>query len=352
MAGIKLVGIEKFFGSNHVIKNLNLEIGDGEFVTLLGPSGCGKTTTLRMIAGFENPTSGEIHIGERIVFSKDKGIGIPPEDRNIGMVFQNYAVWPHMSVFDNIAYPLKIRKISKTEIEKRVKRIISVVKLEGLEKRFPYQLSGGQQQRVAFARALVYSPSILLLDEPLSNLDAKLREQMRFEIKEIQRKLGITVVYVTHDQSEAMVMSDRVVVMKDGVIQQIGDPIEIYDFPKNRFVADFIGISNFLRGRVVGSNENYRVKLHELDGQPEIEAFSRGEFEGEVTVIVRPEDVVVHPSGLIKAKILKRTFLGDSMNYILASGKARLRIETPKHQILDEGSEVRFDIKKAVIVED
>ncbi len=176
MASITLTSIEKYFGKNHVIKNMNLEIKDGEFVTLLGPSGCGKTTTLRMIAGFEKPSSGEIRIGDEIVFSNERGINVPPEERNIGMVFQNYAVWPHMTVFENVAYPLKIRKVAKSEIEERVTKMLEIVRLRGFEDRYPYQLSGGQQQRVAFARALVYSPSILLLDEPLSNLDAKLRE--------------------------------------------------------------------------------------------------------------------------------------------------------------------------------
>lgn len=354
MANIRLRNIKKYFGNNYVIKDLNLEIQDGEFVTLLGPSGCGKTTTLRMIAGFENPTSGEIFIGDNLVFSNQKGINIPPEERNIGMVFQNYAVWPHMNVFDNIAYPLKIRKVPKNEIRKKIERIVEIVKLKGLEKRYPYQLSGGQQQRVAFARALVYSPSILLLDEPLSNLDAKLREEMRFEIKEIQRKLGITVVYVTHDQAEGMVMSDRMVVMKDGVIQQMGDPLEIYDRPKSKFVADFIGISNFLKGQVLEiTNNTAKVKLHELETEPKIEAFSTVEIKDkEVTVVVRPEDIVISPDASVKAKILKRTFLGDVMNYIIVSNKAKLRVEAPKYQILEEGSEIKFDIKKAVVVED
>jgi len=353
MARIVLDTVDKFFGRNHVIKNLSLTIDDGEFVTLLGPSGCGKTTTLRMIAGFESPTSGEIFIDDEPIFSKKRKINVPPEDRNIGMVFQNYAVWPHMTVFDNIAYPLKIRKMSKDEIRRRVEKIVEIVRLKGLEKRFPYQLSGGQQQRVAFARALVYSPKILLLDEPLSNLDAKLREEMRFEIKDIQRRLGITVVYVTHDQSEAMVMSDRIVVLKDGMIQQIGTPMEIYEFPENKFVADFIGVSNFLEGEVVQKMvEKVKVKLLDIEGFPVITAHHRMKnLEREVTVAVRPEDVEITPEGDIKAKIVKRTFLGNSVSYIVFAGK-EIRIEAPKNCIFEEGENVKLRIKKAVVVRD
>lgn len=353
MARIVLKNVEKFFGKNHIIKNLDLVIEDGEFLTLLGPSGCGKTTTLRMIAGFEAPSSGEIFIDDEPVFSKEMKINVPPEERNIGMVFQNYAVWPHMNVFNNIAYPLRIRKLSREEVRKRVRKVIEVVRLEGLEDRFPYQLSGGQQQRVAFARALVYSPRILLLDEPLSNLDARLREEMRFEIKDIQRRFGITIVYVTHDQSEAMVMSDRIVVMKDGIIQQIGTPMEIYEFPRNRFVANFIGVSNFLKGEAIGeTNGNIRVKLVELEGSPIIEAHHRlGSLKKEVTIVVRPEDIEITPNGNIKAKIAKRTFLGNVINYIVSAGKD-LRVEAPKHQIFSEGENVKLRVKNAVVVED
>jgi len=353
MARIVLDTVDKFFGKNHVIKNLSLTIEDGEFVTLLGPSGCGKTTTLRMIAGFESPTFGEIFIDDEPIFSKKRKINVPPEDRNIGMVFQNYAVWPHMNVFDNIAYPLKIRKMPKDEIRKRVEKIVEIVRLKGLEKRFPYQLSGGQQQRVAFARALVYSPKILLLDEPLSNLDAKLREEMRFEIKDIQRRLGITVVYVTHDQSEAMVMSDRIVVLKDGMVQQIGTPVEIYEFPKNKFVADFIGVSNFLEGEVVKEMEGkVKVKLLEIEGFPVITAYHRlRELKRRVTLAVRPEDIEISHKGEIRAKIVKKTFLGNTVNYIVSVGK-ELRVEASKNNVFEEGENVRLSIKKAVVVED
>ena len=230
------------------IRRIISVFNDKEFITLLGPSGCGKTTMLRMIAGFEKPTTGEIKIDDKVVSGEN--VFVPPNLRNIGMVFQSYAVWPHMNVFDNVAYPLKIQKVSKNEIKKRVENILDAVHLLPYINRMPDELSGGQQQRVALGRALVSNPKLLLLDEPLSNLDAKLRESMRFEIKEVQKKFGITVVYVTHDQTEAMAMSDRVIVFNKGIVQQIDTPINIYKNPVNEFVADFVGKINFIKGTV------------------------------------------------------------------------------------------------------
>jgi len=221
MATVTIKHVTKAFGDNVVLKEFNETFGDGEFITLLGPSGCGKTTMLRIIAGFEKPTSGELYIDDQLV-SGGKTF-VPPEKRSIGMVFQSYAVWPHMNVFDNVAYPLTIKKVPKAEIKKSVDRVLEIVHLSQYAQRFPNQLSGGQQQRVALARALVAAPKLLLLDEPLSNLDAKLRESMRFEIKEIQRQLGITVVYVTHDQTEAMAMSDRIFLINRGVVHPSAD---------------------------------------------------------------------------------------------------------------------------------
>ncbi|MCD6449283.1 MAG: ABC transporter ATP-binding protein [Thermotogaceae bacterium] len=343
MSSIVLISLEKFFGKNHVIKNLNLEIKHGEFVTLLGPSGCGKTTTLRMIAGFEKPSSGEIKIEDRTVFSSEKKINIPPEERNIGMVFQNYAVWPHMTVFDNVAYPLKIRKLPKGKIKEKVMRMLDIVKLTGLESRYPYQLSGGQQQRVAFARALVFSPSILLLDEPLSNLDAKLREEMRFEVKDLQKRLGITVVYVTHDQSEAMAMSDRVVILKDGIIQQIGTPLEIYENPINEFVADFIGNANFF---LISVNNNIAV-IEKLEGSQKVAV--KNIENGSYKAIVRPEDIILG-SGEGKGRILKRAFLGKEIVYTIISGDTTFKVIAPKEQLFDENENVSFNIKKLVVL--
>ena len=239
MSTITIKNVTKAFGDVVVLKEFDQVFQDKEFITLLGPSGCGKTTMLRMIAGFEKPTSGEISIDGKVVSSEKTFV--PPERRDIGMVFQSYAVWPHMTVFDNVAYPLKIKKLDKATIKQKVEWILDAVHLSQYANRMPNQLSGGQQQRVALGRALVAEPKLLLLDEPLSNLDAKLRESMRFEIKEIQKNFGITVVYVTHDQTEAMAMSDRVIVINRGIIQQVGSPLEIYRHPANQFVADFAG---------------------------------------------------------------------------------------------------------------
>ena len=222
------------------VEDFNLEVQDGEFVSFLGPSGCGKTTSLRMLAGLERNTEGKIQIDQDLVSDPENGAFVPPEKRHVGMVFQSYAVWPHMNVFDNVAYPLRISKFLPSEIENRVGKILEIVELNGLEKRMPSQLSGGQQQRVALARGLVAEPRVLLLDEPLSNLDAKLREKMRRDIRAIQKRLKLTVVYVTHDQIEATTMSDRMVIMKAGRIVQVGTPDEIRNRPTNEFVADFI----------------------------------------------------------------------------------------------------------------
>ena len=260
MATVTIKHITKAFGDNVVLKEFNETFQEGEFVTLLGPSGCGKTTMLRIIAGFEKPTSGELYIDDQLV-SGGKDF-VPPEKRAIGMVFQSYAVWPHMNVFDNVAYPLRIKKESKQKIKEAVDRVLAIVHLSQYAERFPNQLSGGQQQRVALARALVAAPKLLLLDEPLSNLDAKLRESMRFEIKEIQKQLGITVVYVTHDQTEAMAMSDRIFLINRGVVQQCGTPEQIYNQPANQFVADFLGKVDFFKGQAA----NGRITLTGMNG--------------------------------------------------------------------------------------
>lgn len=246
MSQVKFEGVGKGYPvkqyDNNVfaVEDFSLTINDGEFVSFLGPSGCGKTTTLRMIAGLEKNTHGKIYLGNDLVSDPENSFFLPPEKRHVGMVFQSYAVWPHMNVFDNVAYPLKIQKRPKDEIEKRVLEILKVVEMTGLEKRMPNQLSGGQQQRVALARGLVMQPKVLLLDEPLSNLDAKLREKMRKDIRDIQKKLKLTVVYVTHDQIEANTMSDRIVIMKSGKIIQVGTPQEIKAKPANDFVREFI----------------------------------------------------------------------------------------------------------------
>ena len=241
MGQILLNGIVKSYGKEVVVKNLDLIVEPGEFLTILGPSGCGKTTTLRMIAGLEEPDQGTIKLDDRVVFSRNDGVVIPPEARHLGLIFQSYALWPHMTVAKNITLALKEQKISKDEISNRLKNALEMVQLTGYAERYPSELSGGQQQRVAVARLIALRPTILLMDEPLSNLDAKLRSSVRKDIKKLQRDLGITVVYVTHDQTEAMSMADKVVLMKDGRVQQIGTPNELYNHPENTFVAEFIG---------------------------------------------------------------------------------------------------------------
>ncbi len=240
MSSVYFKNVGKFYGTTEVVKNFNLEVKDGELITFLGPSGCGKTTSLRLVSGLEKNSSGEIRIDEDLVSSPETNHFVPPEKRHIGMVFQSYAVWPHMNVFNNVAYPLKIARMSRTEIQDRVSEVLEMVQLNGLEKRMPNQLSGGQQQRVALARGLVSRPRVLLLDEPLCNLDAKLRGKMRRDIRKIQQDLKITVIFVTHDQIEATTMSDRMVIMNEGSIVQVGSPSEVKDKPANDFVADFL----------------------------------------------------------------------------------------------------------------
>jgi ABC-type Fe3+/spermidine/putrescine transport system ATPase subunit len=251
VACVEVRGLTKHFGPEVAVAGIDFEVPEGHFVTLLGPSGCGKTTTLRCLAGLERPDAGEIYIDNQCVAAPGQNRWVPPEKRNLGMVFQSYAVWPHLTVFDNIAYGLRVRGIRRTEIAKRTRETLELVGLHGFADRYATQLSGGQQQRVSLARALAYNPRVILFDEPLSNLDAKLREHMRLELTRLQQRLGITAVYVTHDQSEALVMSDTIIVMNHGRILQQGSPEAIYAEPASRFVADFIGVTNLLPVRVV-----------------------------------------------------------------------------------------------------
>ena len=292
------------------VSDVNLEIQKGELVTLLGPSGCGKTTTLRMIAGFEFPTSGKIILdGEEINT-------LPPHKRGMSMVFQSYAIFPHLDVFENIAYGLNVQKIPKKTINEKVDRVLSLVHLEGMGKRAPNQLSGGQQQRVALARALVMEPKVLLMDEPLSNLDAKLREEMRTEIRRIQKEMNITSVYVTHDQIEAMTLSDRIVVMDQGFIQQIGTPVDVYRFPQTKFVANFIGRANFIPAKVVSKNEkklDVAVFGKVLITQGGDHTYSK---DDPVTLIVRPEMMKIKKHGELFEGIIRRAaYLGNCIEY-------------------------------------
>ena len=346
MSNIPIRNVKKCFGDTVVLRDFTQEFREGEFITLLGPSGCGKTTMLRMIAGFERPTQGEIAIGEQVVSSKK--VFIPPEKRDIGMVFQSYAVWPHMTVFDNVAYPLRIKKLPKGEVEHRVEALLQVVHLGRYAQRLPGQLSGGQQQRVALARALVMNPRLLLLDEPLSNLDAKLREGMRYEIKEIQRELGITVVYVTHDQTEAMAMSDRIVVINRGVIQQVGTPQEIYRPPANQFVADFVGRVDFLRGAVRGG----RIQLTGLGQSLRYD----GPCTGEVVVAVRPESLsLARPGeGQLTGSIVNKYYLGDISDLRVDVGGAVIRLIAPPEicDTMERGAQVALGIREFLVFPD
>src|SRR3954470_20354746 len=248
MPEIHVESLVKQFTESRALNDVSFDVCEGELFTLLGPSGCGKSTTLMSIAGFQTPEAGRIDIGGELLYDAAERINVPAERRNLGIVFQSYAVWPHMTVFENLAFPLKVRKVKRRALAGRVREVLELVDMAPYEKRYPHQLSGGQQQRVALARALVYSPSVLLLDEPFSNLDAKLRERARAWVKELQTRLGLTTVFVTHDQDEALSMSDRVAVMSNGEVQQIGVPEEIYSRPANRFVAEFVGRVNLLSG--------------------------------------------------------------------------------------------------------
>lgn len=290
MAYLELIEVTKKFGDFTAVNNFNLSVNEGELISLLGASGCGKTTTLRMIAGFTVPTSGSIVVGGNEVNA------LPPYKRNIGIVFQNYALFPHLTTFDNIAFGLKIKKLPKDEIKKRVEKALELVKLSGLERRLPRELSGGQQQRVALARALVTEPTVLLLDEPLSNLDAKLRTEMQIEIKRIQKEIGITTILVTHDQEEAMSLADRIVVMKDGMIQQEGFPREVFETPVNPFVADFMGFSNFFEGKVLKVDSKTKMAEVKVNGQSIKTFVSQTNVKSgdEVTLAIRPEHIEVN----------------------------------------------------------
>jgi spermidine/putrescine transport system ATP-binding protein len=314
---VELRGVSKHFGSVVAVDNVSLSIRDGEFFSLLGPSGCGKTTTLRMIAGFEIPTEGEIHIQGELM-------GLTPSfQRNTNMVFQNYALFPHMSVAQNIGFGLEMKKVPKEEIARRVEEAVELVRLPGFGKRRPTQLSGGQQQRVALARALINRPGVLLLDEPLGSLDLKLRKEMQLELKSLQHRVGITFVYVTHDQEEALTMSDRIAVMDEGRVLQVGTPTEIYERPASRFVADFIGETNFLEGVVLGRDGTYVVV--EVAGMapvlaPSVEEFGPGKG---VTVAVRPEKITIQKGGrgrennCCQGTIETVVYIGTDTNYVV-----------------------------------
>jgi len=344
---LQLKQINKYFGRSHVIKDVNIDFEKGHFVTFLGPSGCGKTTLLRMVAGFYEPDDGEILLnGKRIE-------RIPPYSRNTAMVFQEYALFPHMNVFDNVSYGLRVKNRPKEEIERRVKEALDLMQLKGMEDRFPNQMSGGQQQRVAVARALVMNPEVLLLDEPLSNLDAKLRESVRVELRDIQKKMGLSTIYVTHDQSEALSMSDMIVVLKGGVVHQTGSPQEIYFEPKTPFVADFIGTTNILSVKGLGEN----TVSYGNDRIPTTKSVNAGQ---EYCLSIRPECLklvkeAVDGQGNVKVTIQNKMFLGEKIRYFVNDSLGKewiIDIYDPGRTILEGEAYAAFPFEKAWLIED
>ncbi|MDR1628591.1 MAG: ABC transporter ATP-binding protein [Oscillospiraceae bacterium] len=325
-----MIGVNKIYadhdghGSNHVVKDLNLSVYEGEFLTLLGSSGCGKTTTLRMVAGFEEATSGTIHVEGESVGSKE------PFERDVNTVFQSYALFPHMTVHDNVAYGLKMKKVKKPEIKKRVEEMLELVQLGGFEKRYPSQLSGGQKQRVAIARALINQPKVLLLDEPLGALDLKLRKQMQIELKRLQKKLNITFIYVTHDQEEALIMSDRIAIMDSGVLQQVGDPTDIYENPKTKFVATFIGETNLFEGSVAEvSGDAIGITVESGGFTVKGANFAAGEL---ITVSVQPEKMLYSatpvPGFALQGLVKDQVYVGSILKTIV---------------VLSDGQEVKIE---------
>jgi iron(III) transport system ATP-binding protein len=348
MATVSLRGLTRSFADTAAVDHLSLEIQDGEFVSLLGPSGCGKTTTLRLIAGFLQPDAGEIWVGERVVSSP--AVLVPPERRHMSMIFQSYAVWPHMTVTQNVAYGLKFKKLTKHEADLKVAKLLQLVHLDGFKDRYPAELSGGQQQRVALARALVVEPQILLMDEPLSNLDANLREEMRFEIRRLHEEFAITTVYVTHDQAEAMATSDRIAVLNHGRIVQAGRPAEIFDRPETRFVAEFIGKANLLSGRLENGS---RLQL-EGGLSLQVAAGGRPGAQGAVWVCLRPHHIELtgdetHAQALesrgynrFAGVIQRRVHFGESVDYTveLSSQRILLRVITPPSRLYEKGQNI------------
>ncbi len=347
MAQLSVRNLVVEYGPVRAVNDISFEAQTGEFVSLLGPSGCGKTTTLRCIAGLESASGGEIRIGNRIV-ARD-GREVPPEKRDVNMVFQSYAVWPHMSVFDNVAYGLRTRRRPAQEVTERTTEALRMVGLSGFENRFGTELSGGQQQRVALARAIVMAPQILLFDEPLSNLDAGLRERMRFELVALQRKLGRTSIYVTHDQSEAMVMSDRIILMKGGRIIQQGTPRDLYERPASRFAAEFVGNANLVEGTVTAEHPGGYRTIRLADGLALRGRMARSDqplADGTVLVCIRPENVQIVPSdhagdNVLPVQVTQTGYLGAALSCRLMLGATPLRADLPVRHALTQGTEAR-----------
>jgi iron(III) transport system ATP-binding protein len=341
-------------------QNVSFDVPEGKLFTLLGPSGCGKTTTLRSIAGLEKPISGEIEVAGRIVYSSSRGIFVAPNKRNFGMVFQSYAIWPHMNVFQNVAFPLEVRKLGKREIQQKVMRVLAAVQLDHLVERDATKLSGGQQQRLALARALVMEPQLLLLDEPLSNLDAKLRDAMRTELKRLQREFNLTTVYVTHDQTEALSLSHEIAVMHDGFIVQIGTPRAIYEQPTNQFVADFVGQTNFVGGTVTAVDGAGNCQVRTALGELKALATDGVARDATVVVSVRPEDLElseqeIRPEAgdnVIRATVYAKDFLGEYLDFhvkvgdVVLQARAHPSLRTPTGEAIF----VRMRAEKCVAI--
>jgi iron(III) transport system ATP-binding protein len=329
MAYLSLRQVTKRFGAVTAVDRLDLDIAEGECVAMLGPSGCGKTTTLRMVAGFEDLDEGEIRAGDKLLSSRRENFYLPPERRNFGMVFQAFAVWPHLSVFDNVAFPLRVRKLPKAEIEARTEEALRHTNLSAAAKGSPEDLSGGGKQRVALARALAIRPDVMLLDEPLSSLDPHFREEMRFEIKDLQRRLGFAILYVTHDQAEAMALSDRLLVMRAGVVQQVGTPLDVYRAPANRFVFEFIGLSSFLPAvlgagamRVGGESAPWPTTA---PPPPELLA------AGKAVLAARPTEIEFAAEGGVRGLVARKAFLGETIDYRIAVGDVEVRVQKSRH---------------------
>lgn len=350
---LALRNISRRFGSVGAVQDVTFDLPPGEFVALLGPSGCGKTTTLRMIAGFIKPSEGTIEMDGEVLSSAQTVR--PPERRKMSMIFQSYAVWPHMTVRDNVAFGLTLRPLSASTVRDKVERILDIVRLRMLADRYPSELSGGQQQRVALARAMVVEPEVLLLDEPLSNLDANLREEMRFEIRRLHDEFRITTIYVTHDQAEAMVTSDRIVVMNNGRVEQIDPPYVLYNRPKTKFVAGFIGRTNFLEGKI----ESGAVRFDGFEIKTDMLALPR-QLRGSVTLSIRPQSIALSDSvpqsedrrWSIEGVVAQRAYLGEFWDYFVtpAHGAATLRVTAPPASVIEIGQRVWLSIDPAQIV--
>lgn len=340
MSHVRLVNVTKQFGDVTAVNSLNLEIGKGECFSMLGPSGCGKTTTLRMVAGFEDLSDGEVYVGDQLLSSPKRNYYLPPEKRNFGMVFQAFAVWPHLSVYENVAFPLRIRNLPETEIDKRTKDALRSTNLLKVANDSPANLSGGGKQRVALARALAINPDVMLLDEPLSSLDPHLREEMRFEIKDLQRKYGFSIIYVTHDQAEAMALSDRILVMKLGVVQQIDSPLDVYNNPANKFVFSFIGLSNFLN---IAWHDGRATLLGEGDPLPDClippESVRGGEA---ISLASRPSEIdFVSESepDCLRGVVSRKSFLGEIIDYQVKIGGQEMRVQKGRRALGPEVGE-------------